>query len=107
MPQGKIGRFLFLLICIVGGLAAAGLQGWIVFLWQELPGPFLSATGFKCTIIPLGIEAVIAIVAIKTLHEMHLRNPHVHGAGRPATEQEARSAASGRPHDARLDDRQF
>lgn len=106
MRQVKIRRILFLMMCVVGGLAAAALQGWIVFLVREFPGPFLSVTGLKCAAIPLGVEAVVAVVAIKTLHEMHLRNPHVHGAGRPATEYEAQRAALGRPNNTRLDDRQ-
>lgn len=103
MRQGQIGRVLLLATSAIG---AAVLQGWIVFLWRGLPGPFLSRAGLICIGVPLGIEAVIAIVAVKTLHEMHLRNPHVHGAGRPASEYEARRAALGRPNNTRLDDRE-
>lgn len=35
------------------------------------------------------------------------KNTHVHGAGRPANEQEAQRAARGEAHGPRLDDREF
>jgi hypothetical protein len=105
MAQAALLRRLFTPARIVAGIAAAILQGWLVFLWQEFPGPFLSLTGFKCVAVPLFVEAVVAVVAFGRYDELHARaisNPHSllgqalrDDAGRPPDPPPTREAWNG------------
>jgi hypothetical protein len=61
-----------IIVGILLGLAAAVLQGWAVFLWQQFPGPFLSLTGFKCVVVPLFIEGVVGVVTLIKINELYL-----------------------------------
>jgi hypothetical protein len=90
------------------GLVAAVAQGLIVFWWWFGGiGSFLGLAGLKSTLIPLGVEAVVAVVAMKELHEQHARNPQVHGMARPASEAEAQAAARGKAKAAPVHDQRF
>jgi hypothetical protein len=70
-----------------GGLVAALLQGLVVFAWWGNGRSFLSFTGLGCILVPLGVEVVVAIIAIKNLDELHAQtvtNPHsLFGTGLP------------------------
>jgi hypothetical protein len=83
MTQAVNGRafkkWLWIPLAGVAGVVVAVLQGLLVFAWQDFPGSFFSMTGFKCIAVPLFVEAVIAVVALKSLDELHLKataNPH-------------------------------
>ena len=89
------------------GLTVATGGGWLAFVLQDFPGSFVSLTGLKCVFAVLLIETVAGIIAAKEWHDIHARNPHVHGAARPADEFEARQAARGKAQKSRLDDRKF
>ena len=61
------------------GLIAAVAQGLLVFWGLGEAGSYLSLTGLGCTLVPLGIELVLAVVVLKNMHELHthaVSNPH-------------------------------
>ncbi len=77
--KSRIAARLWIPLAGVGAVAVALLQGLGVFAVWGFGGSFLSATGAECVAIPVGIEAVLLVVILKNLDELHARsvsNPH-------------------------------
>ncbi|MGO9047824.1 MAG: hypothetical protein ACLQFW_13220 [Xanthobacteraceae bacterium] len=77
--KSRIAPRLWIPLAVVAAVAVALLQGFGVFTFEGFGGSFLSFTGAKCVAIPLGIEAVLLVVILKNLDELHARsvsNPH-------------------------------
>ncbi len=75
----RIAARLWIPLAGVAAVAVALLQGFGVFAVWGFGGSFLSLTGAKCVGIPLVIEAVLLVVILKNLDELHARsvsNPH-------------------------------
>lgn len=78
MQEGKI-RFARFWPWAAGGLVAALLQGVAVFAWRGYGGSFVSLTGLGCALVPLGLEGVVALLAVQYLDHLHAQtvtNPH-------------------------------
>ena len=61
------------------GLVGALLQGLAVFTWRGYGGSFVSLTGLGCVLVPLGVELVVAVLAIRNVDALHadtVTNPH-------------------------------
>jgi hypothetical protein len=99
-----MGRVKFLGLAALGLVVAVG-GGWLTFVLQEFPGPFLSLTGIKCVGVVMLIEAAVGVVMLSEIDKLHLRasaNPHsplsrtlLDQSGRPPEAPPIRDAWSG------------
>jgi len=66
-------------LAIILASVAALFQGWAVFWIADYGGPFASRTGLACVGVPLLVELVVFIVAMRNLDQLHanaVANPH-------------------------------
>jgi hypothetical protein len=104
MPEAKPGNdrrgpdLLALVLLGALGLAAIGAAFAIVRLG------YMTAGGLAAL---LTVGGAFVVVHGMTSRTAPTKETHVHGAARPASEQEARRASGGLPPGSRLDDREF
>ena len=54
-------------------------QGYAIFLFQNYSTSFASLSGLKCVVFPLLIEAVISVITLRNVDQLHanaVANPH-------------------------------
>jgi hypothetical protein len=90
-----------LLAVVLLGLLAVGAAGAV---YAVVSAGYMTA-GALAGVIAVG--GAFAAVHAMTGRPAVPKNTHVHGAARPASEQEARRAAGGEAQGPRLDDREF
>jgi hypothetical protein len=78
VPVSALRATKFLLWATLGTGFILG-QGYLIFLFQSYDTPFASLNGLRCVVVPLLIEAVIGVVTLRNVDQLHanaVANPH-------------------------------